>query len=375
MNATRLTILACGLAASLAIGFHVAEPGADFNCFYSAAKLVGTGHLYDWNRMQEVASPHAATLLHYGRLPFYAFTTKWMPALPFGLAQLIWLLLSIGALIAFAALWPVEHRADLIAMLCWSCPAGILLAIGQDSALFLFCWTIGVLCLRSDRDFAAGLVLSLCAAKPHLALCIPVFLIARGKWTAIAGAIAGIILQLTVSFAVEGPGWPAAFLHALSLPDFVQSPEKMPNLHGLTSGLPYGPVLESLAGALVLAAVWFICRRAPLARAAAAAILGGLLVGHHAYVYDCVLMLPALALAREPGTPRLLRHWSLALVAPVPFVLLMMSRTAAVGQVLVTGYALVLLGWLAARSMGWRLNRTIGEVVNASITPGRLQQE
>jgi hypothetical protein len=352
---------------------HVAEPGADFNHFYAAAKLVGTGQLYDWKSIQEVERPRARTLLHYGRLPFYAFTIKWMSALPYGFARVTWLLLSVCALLVFAAGWPAERRADLIVMLCWSCPAGVLLAIGQDSALFLFCWTVGVLLLRSERDLAAGLVLSLCAGKPHLALGIPVFLIARRKWTTLGAALGGGIIQLAVSFAVQGTRWPANLLRAVSSPDFSPAPDKMPNLHGLTYWLPHGAVVESVTAVLVLAAVWFISRRSTLVAGAAAAILGGLLVGHHAYVYDCVLMMPALALARESGAPRFLARWAVALVTPVPYLLLMSSRTAGIGQVLVTGFSVVLLGWLAGHGLARRPDRTMAHAtrwIEEDIEPG-----
>jgi hypothetical protein len=124
-----------------------------------------------------------------------------------------------------------------------------------------------------------------------------------------------------------------------------------------------------LAAVLVLAAVWVISRRSTLAAGAVAAILGGLLVGHHAYVYDCVLMLPALVLARTSGMPRLLDRWALALATPLPYALLMQPRTVVLGQIVVTGFSMVLLGWLAAHSLGWRVSRTMGWLTSHSGGP------
>jgi hypothetical protein len=131
--------------------------------------------------------------------------------------------------------------------------------------------------------------------------------------------------------------------------------------------------VESVTAVLVLAAVWFISRRSTLVAGAAAAMLGGLLVGHHAYVYDCVLMMPALALSRESGAPRFLARWAVALVTPVPYLLLMSSRTAGIGQVLVTGFSVVLLGWLAGHSLARRPDRTMAHAtrwIEEGIEPG-----
>jgi hypothetical protein len=80
-------------------------------------------------------------------------------------------------------------------------------------------------------------------------------------------------------------------------------------------------------------------------------------------------MLPALALARTSGTPRLLDRWALALATPLPYALLMQPRTAFIGQIVVTGFSMVLLGWLAAHSLGWRVSRTMGWLTAHSAGP------
>src|ERR1039457_4422159 len=58
------------------------------------------------------------------------------------------------------------------------------------------------------------------------------------------------------------------------------------------------------AGLLALAAVWVISRRSALTIGATAAVIGGLLVSHHAYVYDAVLLLPACALVLRLPAPK-----------------------------------------------------------------------
>ena len=66
--------------------------------------------------------------------------------------------------------------------------------------------------------------------------------------------------------------------------------------------MPYGGGVEAVLALLALAAVWVISRRSALTIGATAAVIGGLLVSHHAYVYDAALLLPACALVlRLPG--------------------------------------------------------------------------
>lgn len=112
--------------------------------------------------------------------------------------------------------------------------------------------------------------------------------------------------------------------------------------------MPRGGVLEAGLAVLVLAAVWVVSRRSALTMGAAAAVTGGLLVSHHAYVYDAVLLLPACALAlRLPG-PKALRYGALLLCVPMPYLLLMQEHGAwIVAQVSINGFALALLGLLA----------------------------
>ncbi|MGA2592861.1 MAG: glycosyltransferase family 87 protein [Bryobacteraceae bacterium] len=347
----RVTCL-IGACVCLSIGFSLFERGSDFNEFYSASKLAGTGHMYDWERIQELEIRNGEHPIPFGRLPVYGVLLKPLTILPYSYARGIWLVVNLAALIGFAMLWPVRRRRDAIMMLCWSCPAAILLSTGQDTGLFLFLVTVGLRLLRSQRDFAAGLVFSLCAAKFHLALGIPVFLLARRRWGAVAGGVAGGLVQLAISFAAEGREWPARLLQLSSISDFSPSPAKMPNLLGLTHGLPYGRGIEAVLALLALAAVWVISRRSALAIGATAAVVGGLLVSHHAYVYDAVLLLPAILLALGLPGPKALRYGALLLCVPIPYLLLMQEHGVwVVTQVSINGFGLLLLGLLAAHRL------------------------
>jgi hypothetical protein len=350
----RTALVACliGAAACLGIGFSIPERGGDFTEFYAAGKLAGSGQLYNLPRVQEIERLHGDTEIPFGRLPFYAVLFKPLAALPYAWARLVWLIVNAIALAGFAAVWPVERRDRLAISLCWCCPAALLLSMGQDTALFLLFAALGFRLLHANRDFAAGLVFSLCAAKFHLALGIPVFLLARRRWVAVlAGAVGGLV-QLAVSFAAEGREWPANLLRLSSVSEFSPAMPKMPNLLGLTHWLPHGIVIEASLALLVLCAVWLISRRSTSATGATAALIGGLLVSHHAYVYDCLLLLPALALAWQLPLPEVPRYWILLLWTPIPYVALMKDRLAVIAQVSISAFCLALLALLAASCLG-----------------------
>jgi len=333
----------------LGIGFSVPERAGDFTEFYAAGKLAGTGQLYNLDRIQEIESRYGQIQIPFGRLPFYAVMFKPLAALPYNLARSAWLILNVIALAGFAMLWPVQHRDRLLISLCWCCPAALLLSMGQDTALFLFFITLGFRLLQSNRQLAAGLVFSLCAAKFHLALGIPVFLLAQRRWITLLSGAAGGALQLVVSFAAEGAAWPRNLLRLSAVSDFSPAAPKMPNLLGLTNWLPYGIVVETVLAVAVLVAVWLISRHSAPVTGATAAVIGGLLVSHHAYVYDALLLLPALALAWHLPLPETVRYWILFLWTPLPYVALMKDHLAVVAQASISTFCLALLALLTYR--------------------------
>jgi len=344
--------MAClmGAGVCLWIGFSVPERGGDFDEFYSASKLAGSGHLYDWDRLQRLERENETIVIPFGRLPVYAGLMKPLAGMRYPYARGAWLAVNLAALILFALLWPGRRHAA-VAMLCWSCPAAILLSTGQDTGLFLLFVTLGLRLLQSRQDFAAGLVFSLCAAKPHLALGIPVFLLARRRWGAMAGGLAGGAVQVAASFAIEGRDWLAQLARLASISEFSPAPAKMPNLLGLTHWLPSGMIVEALLGIVVFAAAWRIARRRALATGATAAVLAGLLASHHAYVYDAVLLLPALLLALRLRLKPVEKYWVLLLCVPIPYLFLMKDYFTLVAQIAINGFCLSFLAWLAMDGM------------------------
>jgi hypothetical protein len=110
--------------------------------------------------------------------------------------------------------------------------------------------------------------------------------------------------------------------------------------------------LEAALGLLALAAVWAISRRSPLTIGATAAVIAGLLVGHHSYVYDGVLLLPACALALKLPVPEAVRYLALLVCAPIAYLLLIQGHGIwMIGQIAINGFGLSLLALLAFHAL------------------------
>src|SRR5690348_14066184 len=189
--AAYIAISVGGIAFGIALGGNSPVTwGVDFNEFYSAGKLAGTGHLYDWEALRPLELQNTIRAVPFGRIPFFAFAFRPLSAMPYQAARVLWMCVGLAALASVVALWPLARWERMAAALCWSVPAVMCLTFGQDSVLFLFFAALGLRLLLNGRDFWAGVALSACAAKPHLALLFPVVLAARGKWKAVLGGAA-----------------------------------------------------------------------------------------------------------------------------------------------------------------------------------------
>ena len=344
-----VAVALAGVSANLFVALaNSGSWSADFNQYYAAGKLVGTGHLYDWDAVQNLERPHGGNRTPFIRMPVFAAAFKPLTALPYDTARVVWFGLSLAVWAAFPFLWPLKRRTWVWAAMAWCTPAAMCLAFGQDSMFFLFFVALGLRLLMGNHDFAAGLVLSLCASKPHLAIALPVLLVARRNWRALAGAMTGGAFLLLVSAAVEGVGWPARYLALTSLPDFDPGLDRMPNLRGLLHWVHLGMGVEIPVALAALGAMYFLCRRLPLATGAALALAVGLWTGHHGYSYDCLLLVPALLFGLEEPLPAPLREWAMLLLTPVPY-LLLLTDSPWMGIVVVAGYTPALLCGLVYR--------------------------
>ena len=311
----RVTLLAAcfaclGIVAMVAMALTNRDSwNVDFTQFYIAGSLVGTKHLFDWPTIQALEFKYSSTAVPYIRLPFFALLFKPLSSLPYSVARALYLSIELAAWAGFVALWPFSKRRWAWIAACWCAPAAIGLAFGQDTVLFLFFAALGLRLLASGRrDFWAGVAFSICAAKPHLAVLLPLVLIAQAKWKALLGGLAGGGAIVALSFAADGLDWPVRYLALARLPDFEHAVNRMPNLRGLLTFFGAGLSVELLLGALLALGIFLIARRVPLQCGMALALAGGLMLSHHSYVYDCVVLLPAILLPFTEPSPGVAAH-------------------------------------------------------------------
>jgi hypothetical protein len=218
------TIVLWGYAVALAVDRldgRSSEPREDVVAFYVAGKLLSEGHadwLYD---VPAVANEEAEVLGrsagHHGGLPFLnppfvAGMFYPLSLLPYGVAQAVWLGLSVAALAAsLALLWPDLRRLDrrwavvFVLAAIASAPVFWSLLYGQLSTLALLSWVVSYRLLKARREGAAGLVLAVCLIKPPLAVVPALFLLMTGRWRALAGFIVGGAILAAASLALVGP--------------------------------------------------------------------------------------------------------------------------------------------------------------------------
>jgi hypothetical protein len=296
--------------------------GIDFNQFYSAGRLTGTGHLYEWDALRDLEARHNSQV-PTGRLPVVLYGHKILGRLPYRVAQSVWMALSIAALIVFAFAWPSATRPIMMLALAWSMPATLALLFGQDTPFWLMFFAAGLRLMDRNRPSSAGVAFSLCICKFHLALGIPVMLVAQRRWrTLIAGAISVLVL-IAASFLIEGAQRPLRYAKMSQMPAFSPTSDVVPTISALTSRLPW-PTAAEFAGAIaIVLLLWVVCRRnLDLGMAGAAAAACGLLVGHHALFADTVLLIPLAVLTIQgQNVPLWIRAWAALMLSPLPFLL------------------------------------------------------
>ncbi len=246
---------------------------------------------------------------------------------------------EIAALVAFAVLWPGTRWQLMLMALTWSMPAVLLLLYGQDSAFWLLFVAAGLLFIGRNRPWSAGVAFSLCICKFHLALAIPIFLVAQKRWKTMIASAIGTMVLLASCFLIEGPRWPLLYLQMSHMAGFSPAAFKMANLLGVAYWFPWTAAVDAaLSGALALL-LWVASRgNNDLGAAGAAVAAGGLLLSPHSYANDLVLLIPLAVLTiQHPALPSWLKGWAVLLLSPAP-VLLLVSQRPWLGQVLIVGF-------------------------------------
>lgn len=279
--------------------------GNDFAGFYAAASLAVAGvpeQAYDeaaHGVAAERAAGIAAASLPWFYPPVFLLALEPLAHLPYALAFAVWTGLGVLALVACAMAMRLPPLATVLFLVMPAVVSGFL--AGQNAAFMAALLGLGLSQLPR-RPYLAGTALSLLLFKPHLAVLIPIALLAGRHWRALlAAAVTGSFL-LTVSFLRYGPAAWNAFLDAMPratryLADGQAPWAKMVTSYaalrewGLSHDAAWSMQLLS-AVAAVLAVVW-VCRRSRRIELQGAAVAAAaLLTTPYALFYDTAILAP-----------------------------------------------------------------------------------
>jgi hypothetical protein len=276
--------------------------GDDFVNYFSGAFLAlhqRAAEIYHWpayHAFQEsLVGATVSPNYNYSYPPLALVLTLPFALIPYVPALGVWL----------AGGWYAFYRALRLAT-----PNALLLALATP-AVFVntYCgqngvWTAaflgGGLCLLERRPVIAGVLFGLQAYKPHLALMIPVALLAGRQWRAMIAAAVTVAALLLASIALAGlDGWRAFLdltpvLRRVTLEDADAVWHRNVSVFMAASRLGLGlsaayavQIAAALIAAALVASAWFRVAPAPVRNAAV--LLGALLATPYLQDYDLVL--------------------------------------------------------------------------------------
>lgn len=320
--------LALGLAFLILLAYSQRERMLkgqnDFVSFYAGAKLVGTPDLYsraaNMATIQEILGfPMVGTT--YIRPPFYAAFFKPLAALPYRAAYGVFFLALLAGILWFVIRFSRECP-ELPFFAALGIPLLAPLCSGQDTPFLLVMLGALILLLRKKRNFAAGLIFSLCAIKFHLFLFVVILLLVKRQWRVIAGGVCGTSLLTALSLLVAGPDSIRRWIGAIRDPWISPDPENLPNLHGLVLTLHGDLRLEILLVALIgLMFLWMTHKTDNFEFLLAVSLVSGLLTSFHSGTADDILLFPVFVLTLGSSATALLRSLSAFVLMPVPYLI------------------------------------------------------
>lgn len=301
------------------IGIH-AVWGRDFINLWTAGRLLLEGKrtlLYD------VPAYHAYQVALFGSIDVhnYSYPPLALPLalpfglLPYGLALVVWLV-GTGWLFARAAApwWREAHGWP--AWLTLLTPAALVnVWAGHYGFLIGALWLFGWRAIEGKRPIRAGLCFGLMAIKPHLAILLPLLLLARGEWRVIAATAATLGLLLLASLLLFGLApWQAYLGGTASMQAGLidargsffgtMSTSTATALFALGAGpglVAIGQVAMALLG---IALAWIAARRGTVQQAALLGATTTFLILPYGFCYDLTVVgLGALLLMRAPTAP------------------------------------------------------------------------
>ena len=202
-----LAVAALGIAAQ-AILWSVSEPSDLFSDFYKAYfpagdRLWNEGAVATWETSESAA-------VGFVNLPILAWL--FVPLALFGEPAAGWAFLALGiaaiattyALLLRLGDFNIATSAMLALSILASGPLVNSLREGNTTHFVLLLLVVALLLWRAGKEYAAGLVLGLCALFKLPLMLIGLYVLLRGRWRVVAGGASAIVGAGLLSLAVFG---------------------------------------------------------------------------------------------------------------------------------------------------------------------------
>ena len=310
-----LVLILLGYGVRIAINWGTEDGlSRDFLCFWAVSDLTLQGaaaSAFDLEVLGPVERSIGAKLFTWSYPPIFQLMTLPLALLPPVASQVLWCLAG-SSIFAFGLKRVLPERYALLA----ACSTSLFLAniyLGQTGICITAFYLLGTLGLAaSPRRLPWGAAaFGLAAIKPHIGLLIPILLIIRREWHALAVATGALLIFAAASLLVFGPElWSVFFQMSGTTLELLNASQY--KLHLLSSffsafhslGVPTTGafILHGLlASAVIGVAIRFIWISRDTQLAVALAIAAGLLIFPYVYYYDLLLLTAPLAILIRHG--------------------------------------------------------------------------
>ena len=280
----------------------------DFRLVYGSALNAwehGYGHLYDLVGQKEAVESLGAYWSPFLNPPPLVWIATPFLALPFQLAIVLWTGLLFAA--ALFAWWLVAPgggltRAAHLALFLGLFPTAFGLMVGQPVALVTAVLAASWWLAERRRPVLAGLVLSLIALKPQLALLVPICLLVAGRTRVFAAWLAATAVIGVVALALLGGDGLQRYRDVLSMASQWEPTRR----YAIAGPLGLGPqvyAVEVLVVGVAVFAAWRN-RHHDVGRLYATGVLASLLFTPYVGFQDfAMLVVAGWLLVRSGATP------------------------------------------------------------------------
>jgi hypothetical protein len=204
---------------------------------------------------------------------------------------------AAAALVA-SGIYDISVPLALLAVFAWT-PATQSGFLGQFTPVALLLVMLAILGFTRRNQMLIGLAVGALLYKPTDAIALVVLAIVRKQWQAAAVIVAFAFAWYLASVAATAGdwAWPASYaatLYGYYAPDFGANVLKAVSLPGVLDRFHLPPAVGAFAGLMLLVGALPRLARADSREASSVAPMIGLAASVHAYMYEAVLMVPAL---------------------------------------------------------------------------------